>query len=292
MGVMGTPDFSQMPDLPSLPIMADVPLAPPPVPEKWQTPSLPPQPDYVYNPNDPFDIGQDIETWFKNGAVVDPDWAKKVESTIGWQSVNNPYYVPPSNPNFSVYDTYNPNPLPITTQTPTPMPSPTLSTQASTPTSTSNKSVKNPNRDIVNLEPELRGISEQTFILFNQISGTELINLVRHDTVSGKNVLHSLVSDLEKINLSFDPSLILTNKASYQSIFNGFQIKLAEKIPSEEKYSLNDKNYIPEENLLTNAYWDGENLVIEVENLRPTELLQIEIEMDGRIYKVRENDYQ
>jgi hypothetical protein len=172
-----------------------------------------------------------------------------------------------------------------------PAPAPIVAPSTSTPAPAS-KSVKNPNRDIVNLEPQLRGIAEPAAILFNQISGTELINLIRHDSVSGIDILSSLISDLKLLTLNFDPSLILTNKASYQSIFNGFQIKLTEKIPEEEKYSLNDQNYIPEQNLLTNAYWDGEKLVIEVENLRPTELLQIEMELDGKIYKVRQNDYQ
>lgn len=152
--------------------------------------------------------------------------------------------------------------------------------------------IKIPTRDIVNIESQPVSASEIDFLLFRQIGGTELITLVRNDTVSSEDSLYSVISDVNKTKVNFDPSLLLTNKASYQSIFNGFQIKLTEKIPEENLYESNDPDYIPSSSLLTNAYWDGDNLVIEVNNLRDTELLEIEIESDGKIYRVRENDYQ
>jgi hypothetical protein len=152
--------------------------------------------------------------------------------------------------------------------------------------------IKIPTRDIVNIESQPISASEIDFLLFRQIGGTELITLIRNDTVSSEDLLYSVISDVNKTKVNFDPSLLLTNKASYQSIFNGFQIKLTEKIPEENLYRSNDQDYIPASSLLTNAYWDGDNLIIEVNSLRDTELLEIEIESDGKIYRVRENDYQ
>lgn len=151
--------------------------------------------------------------------------------------------------------------------------------------------IKLPSRDIVNIESQPASYSEIDFLLFSQIGGTELITLVRNDTILSEDNLYSVISDVNKTKISFDPSILLTNKASYQSIFNGFQIKLIEKIPEENMYEKSQNEYRPEYSLLTNAYWDGENLVIEVENFRSTELMQIEIETDGKIYRVRENDY-
>lgn len=151
--------------------------------------------------------------------------------------------------------------------------------------------IKLPSRDVVNIESQPTSYSEIDFLLFRQIGGTELITLVRNDTILSEDNLYSVISDVNKTKISFDPSLLLTNKASYQSIFNGFQIKLTEKIPEENMYEKSQNEYTPEYSLLTNAYWDGENLVIEVENFRDTELMQIEIETDGKIYRVRENDY-
>lgn len=149
--------------------------------------------------------------------------------------------------------------------------------------------VRLPTRDIVNIEPQISDVAEIEKYIFQDIAGTELINLVRHDTVYGIDIVYSIISDLTKINIDFDPSLLLLNKAQYQSIFNQYSIKLVNKIPDQTFYDENQS--LPENNLLTNTYFDGENLVLEFNNVRQTELVQIEIETDGKINRVRENDY-
>lgn len=149
--------------------------------------------------------------------------------------------------------------------------------------------IKIPSRDIVNIETQLPDIAEIEKYIFQDIAGTELINLVRHDTISGINVVYSVISDLTRVKIDFDPSLLLLNKAQYQSVFNQFSIKLTSKIPDETYYEQNVE--LPENNLLTNAYFDGEDLIIEFIGVRETELVQIEIETDGKIDRVRENDY-
>jgi len=149
--------------------------------------------------------------------------------------------------------------------------------------------IKLPTRDIVNIEPQVSGLAEIEKYIFQDIAGTQLINLVRHDTISGVDVVYSVISDLTKVNIDFDPSLLLINKAQYQSIFNQYSIKLVNKIPEETYYDENQE--LPENNLLTNAYYDGENLILEFNNVKTTELVQVEVETDGKISRVRENDY-
>lgn len=149
--------------------------------------------------------------------------------------------------------------------------------------------VKIPARDVINIEPQAPQIAEIEKYLFQDIGGTELINLVRHDTVIGLDVRYNIISDLNKINTDFDPSLLLLNQAQYESIFNRYSIKLVSKIPDSTFYKENLQ--LPENNLLTNSYFDGENLVLEFQNVKSTEVVEIEIETDGRIDRVRENDY-
>lgn len=149
--------------------------------------------------------------------------------------------------------------------------------------------IKLPSRDIVNIAPQVGSLAEIEQFLFQDIGGTSLINLVRHDTISGINVVYSIISNLSKLNIDFDPSLILVNKAVYQSIFNQYSIQLMSRVPQETFYSLNEQR--PPDNLGTNVYFDGEDLVIEFENVRQTEFIEIEIETDGKINSVRENDY-
>ena len=149
--------------------------------------------------------------------------------------------------------------------------------------------IKLPSRDIVDIAPQVGNLAEIEQFLFQDIGGTSLINLVRHDTISGIDVVYSIISNLSKLNIDFDPSLILVNKAVYQSIFNQYSIQLMSRVPQETFYSLNEHR--PPDNLGTNVYFDGEDLVIEFENVRQTEFIEIEIETDGKINSVRENDY-
>lgn len=149
--------------------------------------------------------------------------------------------------------------------------------------------IKLPSRDIVDIAPQVGNLAEIEQFLFQDIGGTSLINLVRHDTISGIDVVYSIISNLSKLNIDFDPSLILVNKAVYQSIFNQYSIQLMSRVPQETFYSLNEQR--PPDNLGTNVYFDGEDLVIEFENVRQTEFIEIEIETDGKINSVRENDY-
>ena len=149
--------------------------------------------------------------------------------------------------------------------------------------------IKLPSRDIVDIAPQVGNLAEIEQFLFQDIGGTSLINLVRHDTISGIDVVYSIISNLSKLKIDFDPSLILVNKAVYQSIFNQYSIQLMSRVPQETFYSLNEQR--PPDNLGTNVYFDGEDLVIEFENVRQTEFIEIEIETDGKINSVRENDY-
>ena len=149
--------------------------------------------------------------------------------------------------------------------------------------------IKIPSRDIVNISSQSVSVAELEQFLFQEIGGTSLINLVRHDTISGINLSYSTIIKLKKIAIDFDPSFILINKASYKSIFDQFSIKLVSKIPQDKFYSSNE--LLPQSNLLTNAYFDGDNLVIEFENIKETEFVELQIETDGKINSVRENDY-
>lgn len=148
-----------------------------------------------------------------------------------------------------------------------------------------------PNRDVVSIVKELPPEAEMEKYLFNDIGGTELINLVRNDSVSGITVNYSVISDLEQNDLLFDPAILLINKGRYQSEFDKYGIKLSTRIPDNNFYSEND--YPPPTNVATNVYYDEDtaNLVIEFENMVDTEFIEIEVQTSGNIYTMRENDY-
>lgn len=147
-----------------------------------------------------------------------------------------------------------------------------------------------PNRDVVSIVRELPPAAEMEKYLFNDIGGTELINIVRNDSVSGISVNYSVISDLESNDKLFDPAALLINRGRYQSEFDRYGIRLSTRIPQTNYFDQNDN--IPTDNIGTNVYYneDSASLIIEFENMNDTEFIEIEVQTSANIYTMREND--
>lgn len=162
--------------------------------------------------------------------------------------------------------------------------------------------VKIPDKQVINFQtaPVLPEYVQE--LLFEDIGGTELINMVRHDTVSGRNVSYNIISNLTKINLKFDPSLTLSGVGTYDPIFGKFKIKFENKVPDVPYFELTEQIVpIPESpevsadisNLGPNFYINSDgDLVIELVNMLEDEVIELEVRTDGTIYNVREYDNQ
>jgi hypothetical protein len=150
--------------------------------------------------------------------------------------------------------------------------------------------IRLPNRDVVANITQVADTGEIEKYLFNDIGGTELINLVRNDSVSGMTFNYSVISDLMVQDRLFDPSFLLINKSRYQSEFDRYAIRLANRIPETDFYDSN--TVVPDTNVGTNVYFQNTDLVIEFDNMKDDELVQVEVLTAGRIYNMRENDYQ
>jgi len=151
--------------------------------------------------------------------------------------------------------------------------------------------IRLPNRDVVAITKEFPPSAEMEKYLFNDIGGTELINLVRNDSVSGIRINYSVISDLAYNDLLFDAGFLLINKGRYQSEFDKYGIRLSTRIPQTDYFDHNTTP--PLINVGTNAYYeeDTKNLIIEFENMNDTEFIEIEVLTSGKIYTMRENDY-
>jgi hypothetical protein len=141
--------------------------------------------------------------------------------------------------------------------------------------------VRVPERDVVSLAQET--ISAETIVnlLFENVGANELTKFVRHDTVEGINPYYDVISNLSDIKRKFDPSNLISLQKTTSSLFDIFPIKLQDKIPSDA--------YLLENNLTDYIYIDTNgNLVIEVVNLKDSEIVEIEIDTNGTIYEVDE----
>ena len=173
-----------------------------------------------------------------------------------------------------------------------PMPAPTISYNRDRGV------VKTPTRDVLNISSLLPQESSEKIksLLFEQFSAIELSNVLRHDTVQGIDQKYLIISNLSDISRRYEVSRSLTNRDRNNPLTAIYSIDLSSKIP--------DKNYITRNNLDRTYQYLDENdnlktvekgyiyidtngdLVIELNNLEPSEFVQVQIDTNGTMYRV------
>lgn len=165
---------------------------------------------------------------------------------------------PPPSPQPSSGGTYTPPPPP-----PKPVDPWTRSSNYVAPTG-----IKQADPDIVLFDSE--GISPE-FLLelqYEDIAGMELINISRSDIIDGQDVIYSPIKNLSSIRRRYNPNNIIALPELSSSFFSRFAIDLIQR-------GMND------------PYFDDQgNLVIEIENVRDDEIIEVEIDTNGTIEEV------
>ena len=186
---------------------------------------------------------------------------------------------------FTQTPTPTPTPTPDPDPTPTPTPTPVYGgggtvTAAPAPapnpvpqTTWDTKStyvaptgIKQANPDIIIFDEEIDPeFLVQTF--FQEFGGTELINISRYDLINGEQVSYSPIINLSSIRQSFNPNNIIA--------IGAFQ-----ETPTKYGIDLFARG-------ITDPYFDDfGNLVIEVNDVRPDESIEVEIASDGTINRI------
>lgn len=143
------------------------------------------------------------------------------------------------------------------------------------------QTVKAVNKDIINFQRDEVSESSISRLLFEQVGGIELINIVRRDTVEGQNPYYTLISNLSSIKKNFNPTTLISRQRVNETVFDNYTIDLNVKIPDQEylnRYNLQSFYYID-----TNG-----DLVIELDNLASDERIELEIAENGTINLVDE----
>jgi hypothetical protein len=173
-----------------------------------------------------------------------------------------------------------------------PMPAPTISYNRDRGV------VKTPTRDVLNISSLLPQESPERIksLLFEQFSAIELSNVLRHDTVQGIDQKYLIISNLSDITRRYEISRSLTNMDRNNPLTAIYSIDLFSKIP--------DQNYITRNNLNATYQYLNENdelidrekgyvyidtngdLIIELNNLEPSEFVQVQIDTNGTMYRV------
>lgn len=135
-----------------------------------------------------------------------------------------------------------------------------------------NADVKPATPDIVLFNDDVVPIEIMTDLIFENIGGQELINIVRSELVNGQNVLYQPIKNLSNIYFQYNPQNILALQDIDSNYFKKFPINFNSKIP--------ECGTGPECSIV---YIDSEtgDLIINVINLARDEQVEVSIISDG-----------
>lgn len=145
---------------------------------------------------------------------------------------------------------------------PSPSPSP----------NTNKPDIKSATPDIILFDDESVSIEVMTDLIFENIGGQELINIIRSDILNGQNVAYQPIKNLTNLYFQYNPQNILALQDTDFNYFKKFPINFSSKVPvcgTGPNCSI--------------VYIDSEtgNLVINVVNIAKDEQVEVSIVSDG-----------
>jgi hypothetical protein len=139
---------------------------------------------------------------------------------------------------------------------------------------TGSQSVKAATPDIILFDDETTPIEIMTDLIFENIGGQELINIVRSDIINGQNVTYQPIKNLTNLYFQYNPQNILALQDTDSNYFKKFPINFSSKVPT---YGTGPDSSI--------VYIDPDtgDLVINVINLARDEQVEVSIISDGEL---------
>lgn len=134
--------------------------------------------------------------------------------------------------------------------------------------------VKAATTDIVLFDDESMPIEIMADLIFENIGGQELINIVRSDLVNGQTVLYQPIKNLSNVYFQYNPQNILSLQDTDSNYFKKFPINFNSKVP--------ECGTGPD---CAIVYIDSEtgDLIINVVNLARDEQVEVSIVSDGEV---------
>lgn len=156
------------------------------------------------------------------------------------------------------------------------MVSPTPNVPETNKISPATDAVKIARPDIMLVNNESLPIELMTDLIFEDIGGQEIINIVRNDMVNGQNVIYRPIRNLSEINSQYNSNNIINLENTSDSYFKNFPIKLETHIPLE------GTGPAPEYPIVYLDETNG-NLVINVINMANDEQVEVQIVTRGSV---------
>lgn len=103
---------------------------------------------------------------------------------------------------------------------------------------------------------------------YEDLSGSELINISRSDIIDGQNVVYSPIKNLSGLRRRYNPNNIISSTSTANSTFSKFAIDLISRGIYEPYFN------------------DNGDLVIEIDISKEDEVIEVEIDSSGTINEV------
>lgn len=130
--------------------------------------------------------------------------------------------------------------------------------------------------DIMLVNNDSLPIELMTDLIFEDIGGQEIINIIRNDMVNGQNVIYRPIRNLSDINSQYNSNNMIDLENTSDSYFKNFPIKLEAHIP------LQGTGPAPEYPIVYLDESNG-NLIINVVNMANDEQVEVQIVARGSV---------
>lgn len=145
-------------------------------------------------------------------------------------------------------------------------PAPAASSQTSRPSP--QPEVKAATPDLIQITEEGMAIEVITDLLFEDIGGTEILNISRHDLINGIDVRYQQISNLAKIQSTYGGANLISIQNPIERIFDRFALKRYQYVPTntDDPSGLNNHMYVdPSGGINIELYNLEDNMQIEIE---------------------------
>lgn len=142
--------------------------------------------------------------------------------------------------------------------------------------SSATAAVKIARPDIMLVSNDSLPVELMSDLIFEDIGGQEIINIIRNDMVNGQDVIYKPIKNLSDINSQYNSNNIINLENTSDSYFKNFPIKLETHIPTQ---GIDLATTVPV------VYLDpaNGNLVINVVNMANDEQVEVQIITRGSL---------
>lgn len=128
--------------------------------------------------------------------------------------------------------------------------------------------------DIIIFNEDALPVDAMANLIFEDIGGHEIINMMRHDTVDGKNVNYSLISNANKVDSSYNPLNLVGAPGTLSEYFKNFPIRLETHTIETESVNRSAAVYV-DRNVVPGS------LVLEVTGMEVNEQIEVQVLNSG-----------